>query len=114
MGYYTNYHLDIQGIDGGVAELESVEQLEDTLSEISGYTIKIGEPTDEIKWYDHEEDVTRLSKAYPDLVFKLTGRGEGDGMYYLDYWCKFFRNGESYENRATVVLDTTFDDTKLS
>ena len=85
MGYYTNYTLKVVN-----AEPEDIRQ---PLKEISGY---IGWYTygrkiclSEAKWYDHKDDMIRLSKMFPDVKFELHGAGE-DG----DQWMIYALNGQ--------------------
>jgi hypothetical protein len=45
---------------------------------------------DSMKWYDHEDDMCKLSAMFPDLYFTL----EGDGEEFDDFWRKLFHDGE--------------------
>jgi hypothetical protein len=42
------------------------------------------------KYYSHEEMFRELSKKHPNVVFELTGNGEGQ----MDIWRKYFQNGK--------------------
>ena len=61
-------------------ELESLNQTQDLYDVLN----------DSMKWYDHENDMCKLSAMFPDLYFTL----EGDGEDSDDYWRKLFHNGE--------------------
>lgn len=117
MGYYTQFELEIVKGESGVKEectacngtggvtkdlitllCEKYEDLE--------YTIQSGESS---KWYDHEEDMLKISKLYPDVVFKLSGEGEEPG----DIWVKYFQNGKVQSDKAVIKL-AEFDPEKLS
>lgn len=52
-------------------------------------------------WYDHEQDMMKFSKKYPNTTFRLTGEGEEQG----DVWVKFFKNGQVQGRKATITLD---------
>lgn len=80
MGYQTNYSLSVD--DGFIGDHMR------NIGELSGYKGALWE--DEWKWYDHEQDMKKYSRRYPDTVFQL----RGDGEESLDIWAKWFKNGE--------------------
>jgi len=94
MGYYTYYKLSVVN-----EEDFTKEQLQDAASRLAKRLDYDGEiPTSDpfawlgnesMKWYDHEEDLMRLSDEYPDMVFFLEGWGEE----FDDVWRKYFKNG---------------------
>ena len=43
-----------------------------------------------LKWYEHEDDMCKLSAMFPDLYFTL----EGDGEEFDDFWRKLFHDGQ--------------------
>ena len=45
---------------------------------------------DSLKWYEHENDMCKLSAMFPDLYFTL----EGDGEEFDDFWRKLFHKGK--------------------
>lgn len=45
---------------------------------------------DSLKWYEHENDMCKLSAMFPDLYFTL----EGDGEEFDDFWRKLFHDGQ--------------------
>jgi hypothetical protein len=102
MGYMTNYVLDV--IKGQVVYSE----LADKLEEISGYGFDSQLEMYDVKWYDHEKDMRKLSQLYPEIVFKLSGEGEESG----DIWKMYFKNGKSQFCKAEVTFDE-FDESKL-
>jgi hypothetical protein len=115
MGYYTYYSLSIiKGKDtemipcetcGGTGEVEVgvLAKLAEEINEIAGAFE--GEPQ---KWYEHEEDMLKISKRFPGKVFQLKGEGEDNG----DIWVKFFYNGRVQKSEAKIRLDK-FDPSKL-
>lgn len=93
MGYATEYELNVQNARG----IEN--EIEESLNEISGYAIELGEVTT-MKWYDHQKDMTQISKNFPDVVFTLDGVGEESG----DIWKAMYKNGKSKRVRAEIVI----------
>ena len=55
--------------------------------------------SDEMKWYDHEEDMLDLSTEYPHILFVLEGIGEE----FPDAWRKWFHNGKYEESCAEIT-----------
>ena len=61
----------------------------------------------QIKWYEHEKDMVKISTDWPKVVFTVSIQGPEDG-----YWYCYYRNGLTY----TWEPDTDappFDETKL-
>ena len=56
-------------------------------------------------WYDHEEQMGRVSREWPDTLFTLRGTGEDPG----DQWVKYFKNGRMQEHRAEHWEPQAFD-----
>ncbi len=97
MGYYTNYSLFIKN---------ATEQEEDEIVAILKEVI--GDPLDGGngeyytygKWYNHEEDLLKISEQYPKLFFILDGNGE-DG----DLWRIYVQNGKRQVTQGRVVYE---------
>ncbi|MGG3890206.1 hypothetical protein [Metabacillus fastidiosus] len=103
MGYYTEHTLEILGGHYDILE-EIVENDPDTF-----YGIDTNEePLDSVKWYSHQEDMRKISKQYPDLVFKLSGNGEESG----DMWIEYYKNGLMQNCHAKITFDE-YDESKL-
>ncbi len=102
MGYNTNFDLNYkfdEFIDDG--------ELITNLNEITGYDWDY-EFTINGKWYDWKDDMLKLTKVYPDVLFVLTGEGEEAG----DLWKAYFKNGKVQHAKATIVYDE-FDESKM-
>lgn len=83
MGYSTYFTLNkIQGSD------EDFNALVKDIEEKSGVDFS-EENGQSARWYDYYEDMTALSKKYPDLVVQLDGDGEDSD----DIWEARFHNG---------------------
>ena len=48
------------------------------------------------KWYDYEEDMERLSRAYPEITVRVNGDGEDSD----DLWQDFWHNGKRFSERV--------------
>lgn len=93
MGYYTDFELNAHNAEGVVSEIE------EALSEISGYLIELG-VISTMKWYDYDKHMTQLSKLFPEVVFTLEGGGEETG----DIWKAKYKNGKSKCVKAEIVF----------
>jgi hypothetical protein len=106
MGYSTMYSLEIE--QGDI----TIEEFMKTVDEKSNLYYAVdedGSSVDEIKWYNHEEEMKELSKKFPDIVFRLHGEGEEND----DIWYKYFKNGKMQSCYATLHFDDYSED-KLS
>lgn len=124
MGYNTNFDLEIlngdQEVrvpitaydenDKPVTVYKKIYVCEDEMKELiqadlgGGYYFD-----DDCKWYDHEKDMKKFSKKFPEVVFVLIGEGEESG----DLWKKYFKNGKMQTAYAQIVYDP-FDEGKLA
>ena len=111
MGYYTSHTLTVRGeaLQNADAAHRILGELNEWLTArgIIGYALSDGACVDgrlfqvEIqfdypdccKWYEHDEDMTACSLAFPELTFCLHGEGEDQ----FDYWDTYYHNGESEE-----------------
>lgn len=103
MGYETTYKLQtvsvaIKETDPLVTVLgekpRKLPDFEDLIGNCAGYSVF----EDSCKWYENEEDMTKFSAQYPDVLFILDGFGEEEG----DIWRKYFRAGKMF--RADAVI----------
>lgn len=121
MGYHTYYTLDIEGhgqkwvsgVDrnGNHVEVNIGLDHEDIKSEL--YDLSNGQynnADESTKWYEHDNDMIKISKKYPDLLFILTGVGEdfGEG----DCWRKYYKNGKYQYTKGRIEYEP-FDPNKL-
>jgi hypothetical protein len=105
MGYQTRHRLKI--IQGEFTARDLRKFAKTDPGEHWDYLLKDlrGES---IKWYEHKQDMTRLSKAFPDIVFCLCGKGEDAG----DVWREYYKNGRMHRCQAKLRFEK-FDPTKL-
>jgi len=93
MGYYTDFELEVD---------TDIENLVHVMNAASGYGWE-GEDEDScfmygVKWYDYPEDMLKLSREYPKVLFTLRGVGEEQP----DIWVHFFKNGIMSGGRAAI------------
>lgn len=105
MGYETFYHLQIEVpqtdadalvgtghlVRAAVAEMLKRETLLDQDE---------GEFRGTCSWYEHEKDLSTISKKFPSVRFVLKGEGEENE----DIWEKWFLAGKVKEMRAKIVF----------
>lgn len=101
MGYYTRFQVKTSGSGDSYKRF-----LEDGYQEIFGeYDISIerleNDDYDQMKWYDHEDDMKEFSAKWPNVLFTLTGEGEEPG----DLWVKYFRNGKVQTATAKITYE---------
>ena len=100
MGYYTTFTLSAS--DRG-------EDIETWISELTddpdNYYLKMLEPYGDAtwgmnaKWYESDEDMCRVSLAFPEVEFVLDGSGEETG----DIWRDWFINGSKYAHWSANI-----------
>jgi hypothetical protein len=56
--------------------------------------------SDEVKWYEHAEDMCKLSEALPSVIFQLEGEGEENG----DLWKAWYKDGRQVIHQAEIVI----------
>ena len=94
MGYYTDFSLDSYHEDVIIPEGVTVD-----ISEFMHF-----KAFHDYKWYDHIDDMLKVSLANPDVEFRTSGVGEEPE----DQWQCVFLNGK-YKK---VVAEINFKDFK--
>src|ERR1700733_15663509 len=92
MGYYTDYVASCKENPNHFAEK----------IDFHGGSLVNGHSPESCKWYEHETDMIKYSKQYPELTFALKGEGEEAG----DVWIKYFKNGKITTHRPFDELYT--------
>lgn len=105
MGYYTSYELNQTGCKE--ENFENLEKEVDALNVFECGDAGIGW-CGVAKWYDHDEDMIRISKQFPDVVFDLAGHGDDQD----DIWKTYYKDGKMQEGAMYVVCES-FDESKL-
>ena len=115
MGYYTYYTMEARNIKNEdqynaiveemkKAELYAFEDHSGVFDESEYYKVTHDarfDTYDETKWYNHEYDMVKLSKLFPNVVFKL----HGDGEERDDMWNKYFQDGKCEECFVHIIYD---------
>lgn len=117
MGYYTRYELEtVESKDLGKSILKEMDaevyyglDINSSLKYIGDFDMGVSiDYTDEVKWYDHEDDMKKLSVKFPNTLFRLHGIGEEQG----DEWFKYFKNGKMQKCDAIITFEE-YDERKL-
>lgn len=113
MGYVTDYTLTthqkikiadfvekVKEIGFNYVFSEEIEYLELDIKDNPNceQTLEIAS-TESYKWYENEDDMKELSKAFPDIVFMLHGEGEEPG----DLWLSYHKNGKVQRENAKIT-----------
>lgn len=108
MGYYTRHSITVNNrgnidYDMNVAHFDGDDEafINDFLQSANLFE-------DDIKWYDHEKDMRKLSKRFNNVLFTLSGEGEESG----DLWREYHLNGLMQRATAKIAFDD-FDEAKL-
>ena len=109
MGYQTYYKLEILdaktrqnlvSLDGYMVDFpEHMVELELELRRTEYRRIDGVMCEESCKWYEHIEDLTKLSAAHPDYIFVLEGVGEEAS----DHWKRYFLEGENLLISPSIV-----------
>lgn len=109
MGYYTCYTLRVK--DAGSCSFEELDAaIEKTNRDLEFASWKEDQYWfgSELAWDNHENDMVKLSKQFPEIIFVLSGAGDMPE----DLWKKYFRNGLIQRAPANITYDE-FDECKL-
>lgn len=105
MGYYTTYNLQVRAPDMSrdlAAEIEAALKAAEVIGYAFGHhhfsedktdvtrSVIYFDCCDAVKWYEHEDVMTEISKKFPSATFLLQGEGEDRD----DQWEQYYLNGE--------------------
>lgn len=112
MGYYTNYELTCYEVKNDMRKHimrkdPIYQEIGKALAPLFDREISEGENVDyedffleEMKWYEHNEDMCALSEKFPNVLFQLSGWGEDNG----DIWVEWYYRGKSERVNAEIVF----------
>lgn len=79
MGYYTDYGLIMIGPE------DEQDKIREELRSL-GMIELADEDSMSAKWYNHEEDMSRIAKKYPNVLIRLSGCGEEQDDIWEKRW----------------------------
>lgn len=104
MGYYTRYNLTVLNEDRDCTqELRQIweEKIEkEALPSVFAEAFERVFSEGSQKWYEYEEDMLAISRAFPDYIFQLDGKGEESG----DIWRKYFYRGQMQGGKVQIIF----------
>ena len=109
MGYYTKYDLQIKPVtEKEILEIVDAIREKDLFRYVFDSDYMYDDHTrtvyfdnwEEQKWYNHVEDMEKLSKQFPSCVFKLECYGE-DG----ETWIVYYQDGRHEICVGKIVYD---------
>lgn len=117
MGYYTNFAIQIRTY----VTKEVAKSIVDSINNQIGFkafslyepsnvndTDKTSwdlEPGDEMKWYEWESDMDKIARKYPNIEFRIEGRGEDKE----DWWVGLFKGERNQITYAEPPSDRWID-----
>lgn len=108
MGYLTQYDLEVVGKSEQANKNKIIQELLEFSDEAKYAFDEQGDCIDQVKWYEHKEELRKFSKLHPKVVFKLYGVGEEN----QEMWHKYFSNGLMQYCPVIIKFDK-FNKTKL-
>ena len=115
MGYYTTFELEIhekpEDFDVDKLDLFMMKQKRKDNDFMYPFSCVDGEFEDDhgaTKWYQCDKELPILSKAFPEVVFKLSGEGEESG----DIWTTYYKGGKSQSAKVVITVEE-YDEKKL-
>lgn len=117
MGYYTNFAIQIRTPVTKEVAKAIVESINNKLGFTNFYlyepsnikdTDEISwevEANDEIKWYKWESDMDEIATIYPDIEFRIEGKGED----HEDWWLALYKGRLKQITYAEPPIDIWLD-----
>ena len=123
MGYYTNFCIEIRSNITKETAKKIVKSINDKIGCTNFYLyeprieIKDTDETTwdiesdgEVKWYDWEYDMDKITTEYPDVEFRIEGRGEDRG----DWWIALLKGKRKQIRYAAPPIDHWEDSVDFS
>lgn len=110
MGYRTKYSLSVRNIKSEQRFNELVQFLKN--KDIIHYAVCDGEYFEDsnealfacfedVKWYDHVDQMITVAEKFPEMYFQLEGQGEETG----DFWRMYFHDMDIETCLGEVVYE---------
>lgn len=111
MGYYTDYTLEVINDANHDLVQDKLTTEEDVIEwmkkagaagDISDYGESYNElcGTMNAKWYDFDQDMRKVSLAFPHLLIKLAGHGDDESHE----WWRYYYMGKCHDCTPTVTV----------
>lgn len=98
MAYYTVFNLTVDPENNDI-----IEDFRKNPNAEMALTAE-GDPNEEAKWYNSDEDLINFSLKYPNHLFTLEGVGQENG----DMWRLYCQNGK-FKRLAVEIKWPDFD-----
>lgn len=92
MGYTTLYELEVRP--------SLPDNFPTMFKTVTGYSLDA--LSNECKWYDHDEDMCKLSAMYPNHMFILAGECE-DSYDYWHWQAHYYRGNKSISMAKDIL-----------
>ena len=123
MGYYTNVHMEIKDSAGKEVNESHIAfkliayrfyEIWESYRDINSDEFRRDQEVyaeeclsdfldwKEVKWYELDSDMSKLSKLCPDFTFIIEGQGEDRG----DWWIKWWEDGVQNASYAELIPPT--------
>lgn len=123
MGYYTNVHMEIKDSAGKEVNESHIAfkliayrfyEIWESYRDINSDEFRRDQEVyaeeclsdfldwKEVKWYELDSDMSKLSKLCPDFTFIIEGQGEDRE----DWWIKWWENGVQNASYAELIPPT--------
>ena len=123
MGYYTNVHMEIKDSAGKEVNESHIAfkliayrfyEIWESYRDINSDEFRRDQEAyaekclsdflnwKEVKWYELDSDMSKLSKLCPDFTFIIEGQGEDRE----DWWIKWWENGVQNSSYAEFIPPT--------
>lgn len=124
MGYYTNVHMEIKDSAGKEVNESHIAfkliayrfyEIWESYRDINSDEFRRDQEAyaeeclsdfldwKEVKWYELDSDMSKLSKLCPDFAFIVEGQGEDRE----DWWIKWWENGVQNASYAELIPPTS-------
>jgi len=84
MGYCTTFVISVEDGDPSEGEFDRISHMLETYEDFEFW----GDEwvASDVKWYDYNDDMHRLSKEFPQFRFYVHGDGDDSDDLWEDHW----------------------------
>ena len=111
MGYNSFHNLQIKESDVTIEDVAAtLAQVTNDDDDDAAFWESVLSGETDATWYDHSEDLQKVSMRYPDALLILSGEGEESD----DQWVEYHRNGKMQLEHMPEWTPAPFDPDKLA